>query len=64
MQTLADLARQQGLRVMVCETQSTNVPAIDFYRAVGFEVGGLDLSYYTNDDLPDGEVAIFMKRKL
>ena len=52
------------LWVMVCETQSTNVPAIEFYRKVGFEVEGIDLSYYSNDDAPDGEVANFMKRKL
>jgi streptothricin acetyltransferase len=64
MDALADRATEAGLRVMVCETQSTNVPAIEFYRKVGFEVGSIDLSYYSNDDAPDGEVAIFMKRKL
>jgi ribosomal protein S18 acetylase RimI-like enzyme len=64
MDALADRASEAGLRVMVCETQSTNVPAIEFYRKVGFEVGGIDLSYYSNDDAPDGEVAVFMKRKL
>ncbi len=64
MDALADRARKAGLRVMVCETQSTNIPAIEFYRKTGFEVGSIDLSYYSNDDVPDGEVAIFMKRKL
>ena len=48
----------------MCETQTTNVPAIDFYRSVGFEVGGIDLSYYSNDDVQAGEVALFLKRKL
>jgi hypothetical protein len=24
----------------------------------------IDLSYYTNEDYPDGKVAIFMKRRL
>jgi ribosomal protein S18 acetylase RimI-like enzyme len=48
----------------VCETQDTNQPAIAFYRAVGFEIEAVDLSYYTNHDLAGGEVAIFMKRKL
>ncbi len=42
---------------------NTLVPAIDFYRAVGFAVEGIDLSYYTNDDL-NNEVAVFMKRRL
>ena len=61
---LADIAKSQGLRVMVAETQSTNVPAIRFYRAVGFELDAVDLSYYTNHDAPDGEVALFMKRRV
>lgn len=64
MEALADKARQAGLRVMVCETQNTNVPAITFYRRVGYEIDGVDLSYYTNRDMTDFEVAIFMKRKL
>jgi len=61
---LAEAARAAGLRAVVCETQSTNAPAIAFYRATGFELEGLDLSYYTNDDLSAGEVAILMKLKL
>jgi ribosomal protein S18 acetylase RimI-like enzyme len=64
MNTLAKNAMEADLRVMVCETQNTNVPAINFYRKVGFEIEGLDLSYYTNKDVEEGEVAIFMKRKL
>jgi len=31
---------------------------------VGFEVAGIDLSYYSNDDVQTGEVALFLKRKL
>lgn len=65
MDALAERARAAGLRTLVCETQTTNVPAILFYRAVGFALDGIDLSYYTNDDLgPQGEVAVFMKRRL
>jgi ribosomal protein S18 acetylase RimI-like enzyme len=64
METVADHARSQRLRLLVCETQSTNVPAIRFYRALGFVMDGLDLSLYTNQDDPDGEIAIFMKRSL
>lgn len=61
--TLANRARQEGFRCLVCETQNTNVPAIRFYRRAGFELDGIDLSYYTNMDL-DKEVAVFMKLKL
>lgn len=65
MQMLAENTKAAGLRVIVCETQSTNVPAIRFYRSVGFTVEGIDLSYYTNEDMEPGrEVAVFMKRRL
>lgn len=63
MEAMARLAREQGCRCITLETQNTNVPAISFYRSVGFAVDSIDLSYYTNTDLVDGEVAIFMKRK-
>jgi ribosomal protein S18 acetylase RimI-like enzyme len=61
---LAARACAAGLRAVVCETQTTNVPAIAFYRQLGFEIDGVDLSYYSNDDASGGEVAIFMKLKL
>jgi ribosomal protein S18 acetylase RimI-like enzyme len=62
---LARAARERELRALVCETQSTNVPAIDFYHRVGLRIDGIDLSYYTNHDATDcGEVAVFMKLKL
>ncbi|MBF8282898.1 MAG: putative GCN5-related N-acetyltransferase, partial [Anaerolineales bacterium] len=64
MDTLAGKGQAVGLRTIVCETQNTNVPAIEFYRKVGFTMEGIDLSYYTNDDMLNGEVAIFMKRRL
>jgi ribosomal protein S18 acetylase RimI-like enzyme len=64
MDALAHRAVEAGLRVLVCETQNTNLPAIQFYRRAGLEIDGVDLSYYSNRDLVDGEVAIFMKRKL
>jgi ribosomal protein S18 acetylase RimI-like enzyme len=62
MEALAEIGKRAGCRVMVCETQNTNVPAIRFYRKVGFEVGAIDFSYYTNRDITDFEVAVFMKR--
>lgn len=65
---MAELARRAaaaGLRALVCETQNTNVAAIRFYRAAGFTLDGVDVSYYTNDDTaPGGTVAVFMKRRL
>lgn len=64
MEALALKARGARLRIIVCETQNTNVPAIRFYRKAGFRIEALDLSYYSNDDFPEGEVAVFMKKKL
>ena len=64
MQVLELRARTAGLRVIALETQNTNVPAIRFYRAMGFEIEGIDLSLYSNADVEDGEVALFMKKKL
>lgn len=64
MDRAAGAAKRAGLRIMVCETQSTNVTAIQIYRKLGFRVEGLDISYYTNeDDLAEG-IAVFMKRRL
>jgi streptothricin acetyltransferase len=64
MDSLAEKAKGGGLRTMICETQNTNVPAICFYRKTGFHLEGVDISYYTNQDYPDGEIAFFMKRRL
>lgn len=63
-ETLAEQARTAGLRTLVCETQNTNVPAVRFYRKVGFCLEGIDLSHYSNNDYPDGEIAVFMKKRL
>lgn len=64
MDKLIEKGTSAGLRTLVCETQNANVPAINFYRKMGFVLDGIDLSYYSNEDWPDGEVAVFMKRKL
>lgn len=57
-------ARDERLRCVVCETQTTNVPAIRFYCALGFTVDAVDVSLYTNDDIERGEVAVFMKKRI
>lgn len=65
MAALAERARAGGFRALVLETQNTNVPAIRFYRHVGFAIEGVDISYYTNEDLlPGRNMAIFMKLRL
>ncbi len=64
MEMLTERGRAAGMRTVVCETQNTNLPAIRFYRKLGFRFEGIDLSYYSNHDFPDGEIAIFMKKRL
>ncbi len=64
MDTLADEAAAGDFRVLVCEAQATNGVGIDTYRRLGFRLEGIDLSHYTNADYPDGEVAVFMKRRV
>jgi len=56
--------RQQGYRALVMETQTNNVPACKFYARMGCELGGIRDSYYTNNDIERGEVAIFWVYKL
>ena len=57
-------ARRSGLRTIVCETQNTNAAAIMVYRKLGFTIEGIDLSLYSNTDYPDGDIAVFLKRRL
>ena len=64
MEHAAARAREAGLRVIVCETQNRNANAIKAYRCLGFQLEGIDISYYTNTDYPDRDVAVFMKRRL
>ena len=64
MEAAIEKAKAANLRIVTCETQNTNVPAIRFYRKLGFHMEALNLSLYTNEDYPDGEIALFMKRKL
>lgn len=61
---VTDSAVAMGCRAVGLECQATNVPAIRFYRSVGFELDGLDLSLYSNSDAEQGEVCFYMKRKL
>jgi len=59
MQRAFDWARVSGLRGMVCETQTNNWAACNFYRQLGFHLGGIDDHYYSNEDSALREVALF-----
>lgn len=57
---LQSRAKELGLRGITVETQSTNYPAVSFYRARGFRLSGLHESLYSNEDVESGEVALFL----
>lgn len=64
MEYVALQAKREGFRSIVCETQNTNAAAIQVYRRLGFAIEAVDISYYSNDDYPDAEIAVFMKRRV
>ncbi len=50
------VAKEKGARMLVLETQSCDVPAIDFYLEFGFELIGFDVAAYSNEDIKRKEV--------
>lgn len=64
MEKVVAQAEGENKRIIVCETQNTNAPAIRAYRQLNFHVEGIDISYYSNDDYPNGETAVFLKRRI
>ena len=61
---LIDLAKELtvkgGYRVLMLETQSCNVHAVDFYLHEGFTLIGFDSCCYTNNDIDRKEVRFNM----
>lgn len=54
-------ARDAGARNRWLETSNLNVPGVNIYRRLGFELTGLDLTLY--DGTPaEGEFALFLSR--
>ena len=64
MRKAEEVARKAGARMLVLETQSCNVRAIDFYLAYGFELTGFDRAAYRNDDVERGEIRLEFGKKL
>jgi ribosomal protein S18 acetylase RimI-like enzyme len=58
------IAKQKGARMLVLETQTNNVTAIDFYLRFGFDIIGLDTAAYSDDDVGKREVRLEMGMKL
>jgi GNAT superfamily N-acetyltransferase len=58
------IARERGARMLVLETQTCDVPAIDFYLNFGFELIGFDAAAYSNEDIERREVRLELGLKL
>src|SRR4030066_515626 len=52
------IAKEKGARMLVLETQTCNVPAINFYLKFGFELIGFDTAAYSNEDIEKKEVRL------
>ncbi len=59
-----EIAKEEGFREVILETQSCNSKAIDFYIKNGFRVNGIDLSCYTNKDVEKREVRLEMVHRV
>ena len=55
-----EMAECDDYRLIVLETQSCNIGAIDFYRSQGFTFAGTDLFFYSNNDISEDEVMLEM----
>lgn len=58
------IAKERGARALVLETQTCNVPAVDFYLKHGFELIGFDATAYTNQDIDRREVRLELGLRL
>ena len=54
------IAKKRNYRVLMLETQSSNVNAVDFYLHMGFVLIGFDTCCYTNKDIERKEVRFNM----
>jgi len=64
MQTVFDYAKDMGMRSVFVETQTSNVKAVRYYEHMGFEIAGFDDGFYSNSDVENREVALFMRRSI
>ncbi len=55
-----EIAKSRDYRLLLVETQSNNVDAIDFYMSQGFVFCGSNIYFYSNDDIGEDEVMLEM----
>ena len=64
MKLAIEKSREYHCRALVLETQSSNYPAIQFYKKCGFELIGFDILAYSNTDTEKKEVRLELGLKL
>lgn len=64
MQKAVSVSKRRGARMLILETQTCNIPAINFYRKFGFELIGFDATNYSNEDIKRKEVRLEFGLKL
>jgi len=64
MQKAVGVSKRRGARMLILETQTCNVPAINFYLKFGFELIGFDATHYSNEDIGRKEVRLEFGLKL
>lgn len=65
MEQVVTKAQQDRLAMIMLETQNTNVPAVRFYRKMGFNLQAIDPShYFFLSGTEASQVAFYMKRRL
>ncbi len=57
-------ARHFRARGVVIETQTGNVPAIQFYQSMGYTFWGVNSAFYTNDDVAKRDVRVDLGKTL
>ena len=64
LQFVEEKAKKIKVRGIILECQSSNYPAIQFYRHCGFDLVGFDLICYSNTDVEKHEVRLEMAKLL
>ncbi|MCW3993398.1 MAG: GNAT family N-acetyltransferase [Candidatus Bathyarchaeota archaeon] len=58
------LSKERKTRMLVVETQSCNILAVNFYLKNGFELIGFDIAAYSNEDIERKEVRLEFALKI
>jgi len=63
MKEIESIAKNNEVRAITLETQTANGIAIEFYKKNGYNIEGIDISLYSNEDIKKEEIALIMKKR-